>query len=154
MSASITPTLRPWRANAAARFAVIEDLPTPPFPEVTAMTRVRESGRANRISRSGRPPLSFSRRAFFCSSFMTSMVTLTSVTPSRALRVLFTSSEIVVRRGHPAVVSKIVTETVEPSILMASTILRSVIGRRISGSITVDRASRTFCEVKVMVSIL
>ena len=150
----MTPTLRPERASAAARFAVIEDLPTPPLPEVTAMTRVSESGRAKRISRSGRPPLSFSRRAFFCSSFMTSMVTLTSVTPSRAPSTLWTSSEIVFRSGHPAVVRRIVTETVEPSITTSSTILRSVIGRRISGSITVDRASRTFCEVKVMVSIL
>ncbi len=36
MSASTTPTLRPWAAMAAARFAVTEDLPTPPLPEVTA----------------------------------------------------------------------------------------------------------------------
>ena len=44
MSASMTPTLSPCAASAAARFAVMEDLPTPPLPEVTAMTRVRESG--------------------------------------------------------------------------------------------------------------
>ena len=40
MSASSTPTVRPRAASAAARLAVIDDLPTPPFPLPTAMTRV------------------------------------------------------------------------------------------------------------------
>ena len=40
MSASRTPTVRPRAASAAARFAVIDDLPTPPLPLPTAMTRV------------------------------------------------------------------------------------------------------------------
>ena len=40
MSASSTPTVRPRAASAAARFAVIDDLPTPPLPLPTAMTRV------------------------------------------------------------------------------------------------------------------
>ena len=44
MSASTTPTYRPWVAMAAARLAVTEDLPTPPLPEVTAYTRVRLPG--------------------------------------------------------------------------------------------------------------
>ena len=40
MSASSTPTVSPRAASAAATFAVIEDLPTPPLPLPTAMTRV------------------------------------------------------------------------------------------------------------------
>ena len=40
MSASSTPTVRPRAASAAARFAVIDDLPTPPLPLPTAITRV------------------------------------------------------------------------------------------------------------------
>ena len=44
MSASTTPTASPRAARAAARFAVTEDLPTPPLPDVTAYTRVRLPG--------------------------------------------------------------------------------------------------------------
>ena len=40
MSASSTPTVRPWRARATARFTVTELLPTPPLPLATAMIRV------------------------------------------------------------------------------------------------------------------
>ena len=40
MSASSTPTVNPRAASAAARLAVIDDLPTPPFPLPTAITRV------------------------------------------------------------------------------------------------------------------
>ncbi len=40
MSASSTPTVRPRAASAAARLAVIDDLPTPPLPLPTAITRV------------------------------------------------------------------------------------------------------------------
>ena len=38
------PTFKPFCAAATARFAVTEDLPTPPLPEAIPMTRVRESG--------------------------------------------------------------------------------------------------------------
>ena len=40
MSASSTPTVSPRAASAAARFAVIDDFPTPPLPLPIAMTRV------------------------------------------------------------------------------------------------------------------
>src|SRR3954471_12954621 len=40
MSASSTPTRRPISENAAARLTVSDDLPTPPLPEATAITRV------------------------------------------------------------------------------------------------------------------
>ena len=38
MSASISPTFRPPRARATARFTATVDLPTPPLPEATATT--------------------------------------------------------------------------------------------------------------------
>ena len=41
MSASSTPTVKPLAARAAARLTVTEDLPTPPLPEATVMTRCR-----------------------------------------------------------------------------------------------------------------
>ena len=40
MSASSTPTVRPWRASATARLTVTELLPTPPLPLAMASTRV------------------------------------------------------------------------------------------------------------------
>ena len=40
MSASSTPTVSPRAASAAARLTVTDDLPTPPLPLPTAMTRV------------------------------------------------------------------------------------------------------------------
>jgi hypothetical protein len=38
MSASSSPTRAPVRASATARFALIVDFPTPPFPDATATT--------------------------------------------------------------------------------------------------------------------
>src|SRR5262245_39116093 len=49
MSASRSPTLRPARASATARFTDTVDFPTPPFPEDTAMTFLTPG-------RSGVPP--------------------------------------------------------------------------------------------------
>ena len=37
MSASSTPTLAPSAAKAKAKFTVVVDLPTPPFPDATAI---------------------------------------------------------------------------------------------------------------------
>src|ERR1044071_8806154 len=42
-SASIAATRRPRLANATARLVVTDDFPTPPLPDDTASTRVRES---------------------------------------------------------------------------------------------------------------
>ena len=55
MSASMTPTLCPAAASAAARFTVTEDLPTPPLPLATASTLVSDAGWANGITGSGAP---------------------------------------------------------------------------------------------------
>src|SRR5690554_7518288 len=53
-SASINPTFSPWEASWQARFAVIEDLPTPPLPLATAITRVDEDGSENGVRRLAR----------------------------------------------------------------------------------------------------
>ena len=120
------------------------------------MTRVSESGREKGISRSGRPPLSFSRSAFFWASSMTPISTVTFSTPSRAPTRLETSFVIWVRSGHPAVVSRTLIATDEPSMVTRSgvTMLRSVMGRRISGSMTWPRASMTDSSVTGMDSTL
>ena len=52
MSASSTPTFWPEAASAAARLTVTDDLPTPPLPLATAYTWVSDDGWANGISRS------------------------------------------------------------------------------------------------------
>lgn len=46
MSASIRPTVMPRPASATARLAVTDDLPTPPLPEATRMTRVLAGNRS------------------------------------------------------------------------------------------------------------
>ena len=44
MSASMAAVSKPRAANVAARFAVTEDLPTPPLPEAMAKMRVLTPG--------------------------------------------------------------------------------------------------------------
>ena len=51
-SASTAATRRPRSASATARLVVTDDLPTPPLPDETASTRVRES--VNGLTRGGR----------------------------------------------------------------------------------------------------
>ena len=64
MSASSTPTVRPRAASAAARFAVIDDLPTPPLPLPTAITRVvAETSVAGADCDAAQPGLLHERRA-------------------------------------------------------------------------------------------
>ena len=48
MSASSTPTVRPWRARATARLTVTELLPTPPLP--LAMARIARRRRDLRVA--------------------------------------------------------------------------------------------------------
>ncbi len=142
MSASTTPTRRPCSASAAARLTVIEDLPTPPFPEATAYTRVRVSGRANGISFSGAPPRRLVRSVERCSSLITPSWTDTEVTSGTALRAAVTSRVMVSFIGQPGTVSRMVALTSPVSAAStASTIPSSVIGLRISGSLTLVRAA-------------
>ena len=134
----------------------MEDLPTPPLPEVTAMTRVSESGREKGISRSGRPAVEF-----FAQRLLLGLVhdahfdgdVLDAVEGTHTLGDVLV---IWVRSGHPAVVSRTLTATEEPSMVIRSgvTMLRSVMGRRISGSMTWPRASMTDSRVTGMDSTL
>ena len=82
MSASSTPTDSPLAASAAATLTVTDDLPTPPLPDATAYTRVREPGWANGISLVGASPRSFTRRSVRWASVITPRSTLTPLTPS------------------------------------------------------------------------
>ena len=61
-------------AIAWARFTVTDDLPTPPLPLATAITRVSEPGWANGISLAGLPPRSVSCSPERCSSVITPRV--------------------------------------------------------------------------------
>ncbi len=75
MSASSTPTVRPRRARATARFTVTELLPTPPLPEAMATTRA-----VSGMSVAGGSSRAMSRAramtACFCSASMTPVVTV------------------------------------------------------------------------------
>src|SRR4051812_48702585 len=153
MSASTTPTARPLAASEAARLTVTDDLPTPPLPDATAKTRVSDDGLANGTSRSTAPDCA---RRFFCRSCrcwsdITSRATETLVTPSTLPTAAVTSRVIVSRIGHPATVRYTPTVT-RPSAAMSTdfTMPRSVIGRRISGSLTVASAALTCSSVGVL----
>src|SRR6476620_10341470 len=124
---------------AAARLTVTDDLPTPPLPDATAYTRVRLLGLAKGISFSGAPPRSCDRSSARCSSLMTS--TSTDVTPSSARRALLESLVRVSFIGQPETVRKIARSTLPASSISTDwTIPSSVIGLRISGSLTFDSA--------------
>src|SRR5215470_17138598 len=147
MSASSTPTFWPEAASAAARLTVTDYLPTPPLPLATAYTWVSEAGWANGISRSTRPPRSRACSSRRCSSLITSRSTATADTPGTAATAAVTSRVMVSRSGQPATVRYTSTLTL-PSGAMSTflTMPRSVIGRRISGSLTRASASVT-CAV-------
>src|SRR6478672_11382004 len=151
MSASTMPTLRPSAASARARLTVTDDLPTPPLPLAIAYTLVSEPAWANGISRSARPLLRISLRPARCSAVITPRLRSTEVTPSTPVTAAVTSRLIVSLRGHPATVRSTWTAT-DPSSATSteSTIPSSVIGRLISGSLTVARASITCCCVGVL----
>ena len=84
MSASSTPTVKPWAARAAARFTVTDDLPTPPLPEATAMTRV-VAGTAV----SGAAPSTFQRALAMAVGLLVGVISVqssfTPVTPGERL---------------------------------------------------------------------
>ena len=121
-----------------------DDLPTPPLPEATAYTRVSDPGFAKGISRSVWPPRSWMRSAVRCSSLITSRVTSTAVTPATSRRAAVDSLVSVSFIGQPDTVRKIdraTRPTSSTSTLL--TIPSSVIGLRISGSLTRESALRS-----------
>src|SRR6478735_4849246 len=134
MSASTTPTLRPCLAIASARLTVTEDLPTPPLPLAIANTFVRLPGWPER-----------------CSEVITPSWRSTPVTPGTRVTAAVTSRLIVSLRGQPATVSSTVRWTTpSASISTESTMPSSVIGRLISGSLTVASAALTCSREAVL----
>src|SRR6266542_1616472 len=142
MSAASTPTSRPSVESAAARLTASDDLPTPPFPETTAITRVAGSSWIV-LSSAGRPPRSFVVNSARSSGVMTSKSSRTDETPWRPPTSFATWSWNDERSGQPATVSAIRTLTSPPSTAMSRTMSSSVIGLRSSGSITFPSALRT-----------
>src|SRR5215471_11095037 len=148
MSASSTPTLRPCDDIAAARLTVSDDLPTPPLPEATAITRVVGSSWIA-LSSSGRPPRSFEVSAARSSGVITSKSSRTEPTPARPPTSFATWSWNDERSGQPATVSAILTVTSPPSTVTPRTMSSSVTGLRSSGSITLPSAARTASRVGI-----
>ena len=152
MSASTTPTLWPWAASASARFTVTDDLPTPPLPLATATTRVSEPGWAKVISFGACPPRSVCCSPARCSVVITPSFTATDETPGTAETAAVTSRVMVSWRGHPETVRRTPTPTAPSAATSTdSTIPSSVIGRRISGSLTPARAAVTCSTVGVFI---
>ena len=141
MSASRIPTTSPRAASATARFTVTEDLPTPPFPEAMASTRV-DAGTAV----SGASSRAFHRAramtAARSSASMATTATSTESTQSNDRTCPTTSRSIWLRSGQAAMVSAISTVTSPPSTEMPRTIPRSTMVSPNSGSTTARRQSR------------
>src|SRR6478735_11039878 len=151
MSASTIPTVRPALARARARLTVTDDLPTPPLPLAIAKTFVSEPGWANGISRWACPSRSTSWRPARCSAVITPRLRSTPVMPSMPPTAAVTSRLMVSLRGQPATVSSTVRcATPASSISTESTMPRSVMGRLISGSLTVASAALTCSRLGVL----
>ncbi len=143
MSASRTPTVSPLDASAAARLTVTDDLPTPPLPLATAITRVVEGTSVG---------AAFSRAfqrarciaAVFCSGVISPYSTATAVTPGSPRTFDSTSCLICVRSGQPAVVRATRTVTAPSgSTRMSSTMPSSTMSACSSGSMTPRSMPRT-----------
>ncbi|CNU89097.1 Uncharacterised protein [Mycobacterium tuberculosis] len=104
ISASSTPIDRPRTAIAAARLTVTVDFPTPPLPEATAYTRVKESGCANGMTGSRVSPRNCLRSSVRCSSLITSKLTRTAEVPGTSATARVTRSVISDFFGQPAMV--------------------------------------------------
>ena len=117
MSASSTPTVRPRRARATARFTVTELLPTPPLPDATATTRA-VSGMSVGAGSSRAMLRARAMTARFWSGSMTPVVTTTDPTPGSAPTWRSTSRWIWLRNGQPAMVRATSTATSGPSTRM------------------------------------
>ncbi len=136
MSASITPTAYPCSASAAARLVVIDDLPTPPFPEATITTLVVEG-----MLVSGAFWLTL-KRALAIASDRSSWVSspqsiVTRVTPGNEVSRARMSFWIWARRGQPLVVRSIWRRIHPSSVTVAPLAMpSSTMSLPSSGSIT------------------
>ena len=140
MSASSTPTVKPRAARPAAMFTVIDDLPTPPFPEAIMIT-LAVAG----ICVSGADSALFQRAlamAAAFSSWVSSVQSIpTLVTPGSDPTRALTSFWICARKGQPAVVSAIRTRTAPSGSTVAPLAMpRSTMSEPSSGSMTPRRS--------------
>ena len=132
---------RPSCEKATARFAVSDDLPTPPLPDATAITRQSRGSRIT-LSRSVAPPRSFVVSVWRSSGVITPKEREKPRTPGTGLSASSTWRSKESRSGQPAIVRTIVSETMPSSISMSRTMSSSVTGRCSSGSMTPARAAR------------
>ena len=147
-SASSTPTRCPSAASAHARFTVTLDLPTPPLPLATAMTVVDGEKRILAgCAPAAAVPRSCCTSVSRCSCDIGESSTSTRSTPESGWTAAFTSPSIRSLSGHPSIVIRTWTRTAPPSTSIPWSIPMSSIGRPISGSKTLRRASRTCCSV-------
>src|SRR4051812_3654307 len=162
-SASRTPTDLPRCASATARLVVTDDLPTPPLPDATSSTRVRDDASAKGMVRpcawpcagcepavAAGSPCRPVRRACSSSGVITVNSTVTALWGSRPLIASVTRRSISARRGHPGTVSAISTPTDPEARSTRFTIPRSTMLRCSSGSSTGRSASMTTASVRDM----
>ena len=133
MSASRRPTRAPSRARLTARLTATVVLPTPPFPDATAMVFFTPG-----IRSAAGPPKE--RLTLLAQS------TFTVVAPSAA-RPSTMSDSIFAFSGQAGVVSSTVRSTVDPVISIDLTMPRLTRSFPISGSLTCDRAAMMFSSV-------
>src|SRR5450759_3270598 len=135
MSASRRPTEAPLRRSAAARFTATVDLPTPPFPDATAivcLTPGRISDGFGRM-KAGRT----------LAVIRTSTEVTPGISPTRSCACDLKRS----RTGHAGVVSSNVKLTLPCALTSSSLIMpRLTTSRPRSGSWMWDSTSRICCE--------
>ncbi|OQB36309.1 MAG: hypothetical protein BWY06_02857 [Candidatus Latescibacteria bacterium ADurb.Bin168] len=143
MSASSNPTRAPSIANAAAMFAETVLLPTPPFPEATAIAFFT----VGNMSCSTISPTFFPEagRALRGVSAVRSIVT--SLTPGMRMTAALQSSCILPFSGQAIVVSANVNLTAPSDTAMLRIIPSEMRSRWSSGSFTLLRASTTISLV-------
>ena len=159
-SASTMAVFLPRLARLTARLVVTDDLPTPPLPEATSRTRVLDPASAKGMVRPsawpwaawlpavalGSPTISSRTRAR-SSSLITSKVTSTDCTSSRAWTASPTRRWISFFSGQPGTVRATSTRTDAPLICTERTMPRSTMLRCSSGSSTGRSASMIWDSV-------
>ena len=145
-SASSTPMVRPLVARAAARLTVTEDLPTPPLPDATKITRVLSG-----TDVSSWRWLTLKRALAMAEDFSLlghlGPLDVDLRHPGAEPTRLRMSRWIWARSGQPEVVRATVTTTVEPSTATLRTMPRSMMSLPSSGSTTPRSRLRTFSGV-------
>src|SRR4051794_23648584 len=146
MSASMMPTSRPRSRRARARLTESDDLPTPPLPDATAITRVRGSTERPLVTGFA-PPVSRVFRSLRCCSLMCEKRTSTRPIPDTVPAWWRTWPSRFCFSGQPGTVSTISITTSLPLIATSPSIPSSTTSRRSSGSMTPRMASRIASSV-------